>query len=160
MKRLMSNQSGVYRIYSRSGGDNYVGSAVCFRKRWAEHGRRLRKGDHPSAKLQCAWDERGEDDFEFFVLEFVPDKTLLIEREQYWIDRLDDCRSGFNICPTAGSTLGVAHTPKTRAKMSAAARNRTPETRAKMSAAARTRTPETRAKMSAAAKRRRAQSQG
>ena len=147
MKRPMSNQSGVYRIYSRSGGDNYVGSAVCFRKRWAEHGRRLRKGDHPSAKLQCAWDERGEDDFEFFVLEFVPDKTLLIEREQYWIDRLDDCRSGFNICPTAGSTLGVAHTPKTRAKMSAANTGKK-------------RTPETRAKMSAAAKRRRAQSQG
>ena len=158
---------GVYRIYSRSGGDNYIGSAVCFRKRWGVHRRDLKAGKHHSAKLQFAWDERGEDDFEFLVLKFVPDKTLLIEREQYWIDHFDAVRLGFNMAPTAGSRFGLVHTPEALAKMSAAktgsnhpnyGKKATPETRAKLSAAktgsnnpsyGKKATPETRAKISA-----------
>jgi hypothetical protein len=41
--------------------------------------------------LQNAWNKYGEDNFYFSVLELVPDKDKLIEREQYWIDKLNAC---------------------------------------------------------------------
>jgi len=48
----------------------------------------------------------------FSILEFCPvDK--LIEQEQYYIDTL---HPEFNICPIAGSSLGVKHTEESKQK--------------------------------------------
>jgi group I intron endonuclease len=146
---MKAGVSGVYHICSVSTGQSYVGSSVCFKQRWKVHRALLKAGKHHSFKLQVAWGERGEEDFERLVLEFVPDKTLLIAREQYWIDQLDAYRSGFNMRPMAGSALGVIRGPEVRARMSAAKRNQSAETRAKISASltGRKRSPETCARM-------------
>jgi hypothetical protein len=68
------------------------------------------------------------------VLELVL-VSFLLEREQYWIDRLRCCdrRKGFNLSPTAGSTLGKRHSLETRRKQSEVKKGKgdplSPETR-------------------------------
>jgi group I intron endonuclease len=57
--------------------------------------------------------------FIFVVLEKVPDKWDLLNREQVWIDALNAVTDGYNCTPTAGSCLGNIHPPETRAKISA-----------------------------------------
>ena len=95
--------SGVYQILCRPTGKVYVGSAVDLYERWRDHRRYLRQGSHHNFYLQQAWDEYGEENFEFLVIEFL-DEGKIIEREQYWIDQTGcvDKSFGFNICETAG----------------------------------------------------------
>ncbi len=157
--------SGIYAITNKVNGKMYVGSAVDLRGRLAVHLSGLKNGSHCNKKLQRAWIKYGEHAFEYSVLEYVEDKNELISREQEWIDETRCVSLGYNICPIAGSSLGVVRSPEAVAKM--IGRKHSPETiaklkgrtvsletRAKISAAAigRTISPETRAKISAANK--------
>lgn len=42
---------------------------------------------------------------------------MLLEREQYWIDTLNACKNGYNIAPTAGSSLGIKRTETFKRKV-------------------------------------------
>lgn len=53
-------------------------------------------------------------EFSFDILEYC-DKSILISREQYYLDLL---KPEYNICKIAGSTLGYKHSEITKAKMS------------------------------------------
>jgi group I intron endonuclease len=81
---------------------------------------------------------------------------MLIEREQYWIDKTQCCTRGigYNICVTAGSRLGMKHTAEAKQKVSIANTGRVPtlEHRAKQSKALKGMkdTPEQRARKSKA----------
>jgi group I intron endonuclease len=160
-------KSGIYRILNTENGKCYVGSATNLQKRKSEHFRRLRGGIHVNARLQSSWNKHGEMAFEFSILELVDDHTLLVEREQFWIDTLESVVRGYNISPKAGSQLGMKHTKEARAKIAAWGLNMPAETRAKISAAGKGRpwtaamrekrtgwkhTDEAKAKMSAAIK--------
>ena len=102
--------SGIYAITNTANGKKYIGSAINLKSRWATHRSRLNLGRHHSAKLQNSWKKNGESCFSFDVLEYVSDKTLLIQREQLWIDRFKSATSlGYNVSPKAGSCLGVKH---------------------------------------------------
>jgi hypothetical protein len=71
------------------------------------------------------------------LVELVPEKSLLLQREQYWIDLLGASGpSGLNICAKAGSRLGVKVSQESRLKMRNArlGRRATPEENAKRSA--------------------------
>jgi group I intron endonuclease len=118
--------TGVYAIRNAVNGKVYVGSAaVSLKDRWRSHRKELRRGKHCNRYLQFAWNKHGEPAFEFTVLEEC-DPGACIAREQHWIDekRAADHSFGYNISPTAGSPLGVKHTPETRAKVAAAQRGR------------------------------------
>jgi group I intron endonuclease len=97
--------SGVYQIRCIPTGKIYVGSAVDLFKRWEQHRRTLRKGEHRNRYLQHAWDKYGEKQFVFEILEFV-DVSHLLEIEQEWIDSTAcvDKSIGFNIRDTAESS--------------------------------------------------------
>jgi GIY-YIG catalytic domain-containing protein len=97
--------SGVYQIRCVPTGKIYVGSAVDLRKRWEQHRRSLRKGEHGNRYLQAAWSKYGEENFAFEILEFV-DVSYLLEAEQEWIDSTAcvDKKIGFNIRDTAESS--------------------------------------------------------
>lgn len=161
---------GIYTIRNTVNGKLYVGSAVCFRKRFTLHRSYLNRG-LGTARLQNAWRKYGESAFEFTVIEIVADRSALLAREQYWMDKLQVVELGYNIYPTAGSGLGYRHSeerkaavsrqfkgvPKSaewRAKASAAqiGRKLSAETRAKMSLAASNRSAEHRKKLSDARK--------
>jgi len=110
--------SGIYQIKHAYSEKVYIGSAVNLRNRRNGHRQRLRNGKHHNTKLLNAWLKYGESAFTFTVLEHVGNKEMLIEREQYWIDRFDSVSHGYNIAPTAGSALGRVMSAETRRKMS------------------------------------------
>jgi len=163
-----SANTGIYEIVNTANGKRYVGSAVNIGKRWSIHRSALNNGKHVNRHLQSSWKVHGSQAFAFSVIEYC-DKSALIDREQHYIDSLGP---EYNLCPTAGSTLGVRrsaeqllrasaahrgmkHSAETRAKISEVQRGRvhSVETRTKMSASAtgRKKSAETRARMSAAA---------
>lgn len=133
--RANLNKSGIYRIKNKLNGKSYIGSAKNIRIRWKIHRADIRRQDHDNIYLQAAFDKYGFENFEWTVIELV-DCSELIAREQHWMDHFcaHDRRYGYNLSPTAGSPLGVKHTPESRARMSAAhmGHKRSPETNAKI----------------------------
>lgn len=98
------NKMGIYEILCKGDNKRYIGSSVDLGDRWSLHLNQLLKKKHHSILLQRAWDKYGANLFEWKVLEFIKDKNILINREQYWMDKYKsyDSRYGFNICVTAG----------------------------------------------------------
>lgn len=116
----LRGKGGIYQIRNVVNRKLYVGSSVDLLKRRTEHFRQLRKNIHHNAKLQYSYNKHGEPNFIFEVIEFVDKPEDLISREQYWIDKLEVVDKGYNICPTAGSTLGFCPSEESRKKMSEA----------------------------------------
>lgn len=151
-------QSGIYKIEHIASGRVYVGSAVRFNLRWNNHRDSLRHNKHGNNYLQRAWNKYGPDAFSFSILEYVADKSLLLQREQFWIDKLSAARKpNFNLHGVAGSAYGHKASATTRAKMSIRSRKmnlaaymRTPEALASFRAAMSS--PEVRSKIAAAAR--------
>ena len=108
---------GLYTIENTLTHDIYVGSTVCFRKRWKFHQYLLRHGKHHSPHLQASWWKHGEDVFRFMSIAVIHDKDERIRMEQHFITSL---RPKYNVSPTAQSCLGVKRSPETRAKIQAA----------------------------------------
>lgn len=73
--------AAIYKITCVVTDDFYVGSAVKPKRRRWEHWDALKKNKHHCTALQRAWNEYGEDAFDFDVIEEVEDesKLLLIE---------------------------------------------------------------------------------
>lgn len=149
--------SGIYAIRNTINGKQYIGSAVRLGTRIRKHRSMLSRGVHHSPKLQRAWEKHGADAFEFVVVEEVADPDFLIVREQFWLDETGSVgANGYNICPRAGSILGVKRSPETIDKMRASGLKyrATEETREKLrlSNTGKRATPEKLAKMSALVK--------
>lgn len=141
----MIKRQCIYAIINSLTGKSYVGSTKNYGARSYTHLSMLRRGTHHAVHLQRAWGTHGGEVFWWVVLEDVAALSDLIEREQYWIDRLDSYKNGYNCAPIAGRPVsaGKPHTPETIAKMKALRVLRPPitdETRARMSAGQRTRT--------------------
>lgn len=115
---VLTTASGIYAISHIDSRKMYIGSAVNIQRRFGQHVRALRNGSHVNGKLQSAWNKYGEDSFSFRPI-LICEKVSLIGYEQSVIDAYDSVGSGYNICPTAGSILGVKRTAETKAKMSA-----------------------------------------
>lgn len=136
--------SGIYRITCTPTGKFYIGSAKNLRRRFRDHFSYLQRNAHGNSKLQRAWNKHGPDAFLFEVLEYILLPELLIAREQYWLDKTQAVKKGFNLSPTADSRLGYTFSAESREKMRLShigkPNNRlgskaSPETLARMSAA-------------------------
>lgn len=114
--------SGVYTITCTANGRVYVGSSADIKTRFSYHLWQLRNGIHENRHLLNAWNKYGEAAFVFRMIEAVPDHARLIEREQFWMDRISPGRTGFNIRHIADSNLGLKHSEETKRKMSEAQR--------------------------------------
>jgi group I intron endonuclease len=108
---------GIYIIRNRINNKEYVGSSIkSFGSRFNNHLADLRTNTHVNAILQNSWNKYGEDNFEFIILEVLPnDNTLILDREQYWIDTLNPV---LNINKIAKNRTGMKHTEEVRLKMS------------------------------------------
>jgi len=136
----MTNQSGIYKIISKSNIDKiYIGSALHLRNRKNEHFRRLKSGVHPNKILLNHFNKYGIDDLDFVIIEQC-NKVDLIAKEQQYIDLLDPY---FNICKIAASTIGRPQSLETRRKrsISSIGRKMSEESRKLMSEAAEKRNP-------------------
>jgi hypothetical protein len=102
----------IYKIRNKTDNKFYLGSSKNKTNRWREHRRDLQNNKHHCIRLQNAWNKYGADNFIFEVVEEfleISDKQLL-EREQYWLEKLNPCDDsiGYNISPNAqGGWRGV-----------------------------------------------------
>lgn len=88
--KSFKSMSGIYCICNIATNEYYVGQSIDLYKRIGEHIRKLRNGEHKYTHggitlLQKAWNEYGENNFRFRVLETC-EKELLDEKEKFWID--------------------------------------------------------------------------
>lgn len=121
------NQAGIYQILSKHNNKRYVGSTYLLTKRINEHKRRLKNNKHENQHLQNHYNKYGKDDLVYSVLEFIQveeldkeqTKTLILEREQHYLDTLNP---EFNICKIAGSSLGTTRSEESNLQVREAQR--------------------------------------
>lgn len=112
---LTCKDSGVYAIINRINGRLYVGSSNNLSGRRSLHKYHIRKGKHCIRELVRDILENPTA-FEFVVVENVTGKSLLLEREQFWMDFYQSYvpQNGYNVCRYSGSALGFKHTAEFR----------------------------------------------
>jgi group I intron endonuclease len=123
------NLPGIYKISNTDSGKMYIGSAFNILKRWKSHRNTLRRNKHVNKHLQAAANKYGLQKMKFEVIEFMDSdldrdtlKTQLLSKEQFWMDKFQSWnrKNGYNLCPKAGSPLGVKHSKESRIRMSEA----------------------------------------
>ena len=120
----MQSKYIVYAIVALVLLQAYVGSTIDSERRWRrEHLPRLRKNKHENKVLQAAFNEHGEDYFDFIPLEYVDRVDSLPEREKAWIRALKATGVSLNhrISGNPGSR-GKKLSKETRRKQSLAKR--------------------------------------
>jgi len=90
---------GVYLIRNKVNNKVYIGSSINIKRRWRDHIYELSRNRHNNIHLQNAWNKYGKDNFEFVILEEVEDKSILRDREQYWLNKYQSFNPsmGYNI---------------------------------------------------------------
>src|ERR1700739_1149090 len=111
-----TNYSGVYKIWSPFVEEIYIGSAINLYKRFKGHDASLASNTHRNIFLQRSFSKLSGNGFRFELLELVENEVDLIDREQFYIDAYP-FEKLFNLCPTAGSSLGYKHTGETKEKL-------------------------------------------
>lgn len=98
-------------------GKYYIGSAQNIDRRRKDHFRTLRGGYHHNRHIQSAWNQYGEEAFDFMVICLVPEERL-IQVEQAYIDSFfaADQNFGYNLRPVAHSNLGYKFGEEMREK--------------------------------------------
>jgi len=106
----------IYRILNVANDCFYIGSAVNPRRRKWEHWSSLKKGSHHCAALQKAWDDFGEDAFEFEIIQTVDEEEDLLLTEDTFLLKYAGQPDCYN---TATSTqFPSSSTPAVRKKIS------------------------------------------
>ena len=112
----------IYKIVNKINNKIYIGQTIEFRKRMSHHYAALSKNRHCSLYLQNSFNKHSAENFKFIVIEIVELETLLIEREQYWLDLLTPYKVeiGYNIACIAGPSMNTGKSPseETRKKIS------------------------------------------
>lgn len=111
----------VYKFENLINGKIYIGSGYEYRRK-GQHKWKLRNNIHDSKIFQADWNQYGESNFVFSVLEYVVNKDERFIKEQYYMDLLEvlDSDKGYNKAPIAGSNIGTTRSPEARKKMSIA----------------------------------------
>jgi len=110
----MENKIGIYCIENKINKKKYIGSSKNVYKRKNRHFSELRNLRHKNNKLQSSYNKYGEDNFMFYVLEFIENEDELIIKEQYYINSI---KPDYNINLIANSSLGVRRSEETKEKI-------------------------------------------
>lgn len=87
---------GIYEIICIVNEKRYIGSSKNINDRFKRHISSLRKGSNPAKYLQESFNEFGEDNFSFRIIEEIEEDNLG-ERERHWIICLNTVfPNGFN----------------------------------------------------------------
>jgi len=110
---------GVYKITCSGNDKIYIGSSSNIHLRFKTHLRQLKNGNHINKHLLNAYTKYGEHAILFEIVEEC-DESLVLEREQYWMDltKCYDRNTGFNNTIRSDRPLGYKHTEENKIKMS------------------------------------------
>jgi group I intron endonuclease len=86
---------GIYGIRCKQTGKWYVGAAVNVEKRIKDHFYAMRVWPNENSLARDA-NLFGINSIESKILETVKDRSLLCERETYWIEKLNSLSNGYN----------------------------------------------------------------
>jgi group I intron endonuclease len=112
-------ETGIYIIKNTVNGKIYIGSSSYnIYNRITVHKRFLKQNKHENLYLQASYNKHGKDAFVFEILELC-DKSLCIEREQYYLDLYQSYKRhiGYNINEKANSRLGSKYSEESKEKM-------------------------------------------
>lgn len=112
--------SGIYAIKNKINGYMYIGQSKNINIRWINHRSRLNNNKHANQKLQNAWNEYGQDNFEFIVIEKC-DQDIIDDREIFWIDYYNSTNRyhGYNLSTGGEATSkGIHLSDEQKEKMS------------------------------------------
>jgi len=116
----MNNVAGIYKITNIENGNTYIGSSINISRRFEQHKKALKRGNHINRHLQYAWNLYGEESFIFSIL-LICDRNNLVMYEQAAIDALNP---EYNVAKNAGSpNLGVVESDEQKAKISQSLKN-------------------------------------
>lgn len=115
-------EQGIYKIRNIVNNKIYIGSSSNLPLRKRQHFYKLSKNKHCNPHLQSSYNNYGKNNFSFEIIEYLEHSSSLIQREQYWINELFP---EYNICLTAGNTLGMKFSEKSKQKMRKFHRNKT-----------------------------------
>ncbi len=106
-------QSGIYLWENKDNGKIYIGSSINLSRRLTSYYNLNHLAKYPTRYINNALLKGGYSAFRLYILEYC-NKEDLIKREQYYFDIL---KPVYNICYTAGSTLGRLHREESREKI-------------------------------------------
>lgn len=92
----------IYKIICSVTNKSYVGSTINPKTRKADHFNKLKREKHHSIKLQRAFNKHKIDNFDFIIIDEIHEKVKkklrkkLLEKENYWITKLNSYHNGYN----------------------------------------------------------------
>ena len=107
-------KSGIYLWENRINGKIYIGSSTDLKRRLTTYYNLNHLTNNPTRYINNALLKDGYSAFSLYILEYCSDEKNLINREQYYFYLLNPT---YNICKTAGSTLGRLHTDESKEKI-------------------------------------------
>lgn len=81
--KIRQPMPGVYAIVNSNNGKIYIGSSKDPYKRYLMHFSGLRRNQHPSKRMLLDFQH---DEFHFEIIEIVQEKSIRLQREQFWMD--------------------------------------------------------------------------
>jgi group I intron endonuclease len=89
---------GIYSILNLINGKQYIGQTTDLKKRENDHFRHLRYNKHHNYHLQNAFNEYGEENFDFIIITYCSEEELN-DLEQYYIAKFKtmDSEFGYNL---------------------------------------------------------------
>lgn len=111
-----SGTCGIYKITHKDTGQAYVGLSENIEKRWYEH---IHSPKLKNSYIDRAIKKHGEDKFDLEIIEELPnDRSLLMEREEYWVSYYNTYENDFHYNLTPGGDFSPMKVPEIAAKMS------------------------------------------
>ena len=115
---LNDRLSGIYCIENLITHKRYIGQSNNMYSRQTKHINELRKNKHENDYLQKAWNKYGENNFNFYVLEYC-DIDMLDNKECYYIDLYNTLNRDLGYNLTEGGQLNKgSYSKETIEKMS------------------------------------------
>lgn len=111
---MHSSGVGIYSIVNLLNNKMYIGSSIDLYKRKKGHLNSLRKNKHHAISLQRAFNKYGENNFDFFLIENVSNRSDLMKEEQKWMDFFNP---EYNTCKSSKSPYGIKRSEETRLKL-------------------------------------------